>query len=73
MKPDEQEPESIEDIEVIPVYPDDASMDEQRRAFVLSHLASPEIDGKILAENCDRLARWLECGDLSPKTKLKAV
>ena len=58
----EEDEEEIE-IEELPSYPDNApSIDEQRRAFVLAHLASPDIDAKILIEGMEIALRWLRDG-----------
>ena len=55
-------------------YPDTASVEEQRRAYVLSYLASPEIDIKVTLEACQLACEWLEQGSLPPKVaKLERV
>jgi hypothetical protein len=56
-----------DEAEDLPLYPTDAPFAEQRRAWVLSYLASSEIDGKILVENCALLTAWLESGTAPPK------
>jgi hypothetical protein len=45
--------------------PDEWADEPQRlRAYVLDLLASPEIDGTVLATNCDIVWKWLTDGTL---------
>jgi hypothetical protein len=59
--------------EDLPLYPADAPFEEQRRAWVFSYLASSEIDGKILAENCQLLTEWLESGHQDKPGNIRRV
>lgn len=69
MNPDPEEDESLDlsdaninvDMEQ-PPYFWTADPEEQRRAFIFEHMASPDIDGKILVENMNMAAEWLKSG-----------
>ena len=55
-------------IEVVePEYPAGQDIDEQRRAFVMSHMADPDIDGRVLVSNMDQVYRWLKSGEVESK------
>jgi hypothetical protein len=59
---------------VQPEYPAGQPIDEQRRAFVLSYLANPEIDAAIQAETWAIGVEFLKTGATSKaKKKLEAV
>lgn len=45
-----------------PDFPWTDDPDEQRRAFILTLMASADIDGKILVENMRRVETWLRTG-----------
>ena len=56
------------DIEVVePEYPMGQDIDEQRRAFVIFHMADPDIDGRVLVSNMDQVYRWLKSGEMESK------
>lgn len=65
-----EDPEIEVDVEAL-LYPGQVDVDEQRRAFVLEHLANAEIDGHILALNCDILCQWLKTGCVPEQPKVK--
>lgn len=67
--PEEKEKEPL-------VYPDTASQDEQRRAFLIEFCSSPDVDGKITVQNLALLEAWLKDGvvpEQPKKGKLKEV
>ena len=59
-----------------PPYPWTQDPEEMRRCFIFEHMASSEVDGKILVQNMEMVFRWIISGTIpSEKTasKLKAV
>ena len=71
------EPDDPEISVVQEKYPQQCELAEQRRAFILSHMADAEIDGKILLDNMKSIETWLETGNVpakdTKKTSLKVV
>lgn len=48
-------------------YPNGQDIDEQRRAFVIYHMADSDIDGRVLVSNMDQVYRWLKSGETESK------
>lgn len=62
------------EVEIVAEYPHGRPIDEQRRAFVYSHLASPEIDIDVTLRACEKARAWIETGKMpESNNKLKAV
>lgn len=58
------------------VYPDQCSIEEQRRAFVLKWLADSEIymvPADELIPNMEKLCEWLKTGKTPKKPRLEVV
>jgi hypothetical protein len=53
--------------------------DEQRRCFIIEHMANADIDGPTLVRNMDAVFQWLKAGRVPPESgkpthqKFKAV
>ena len=47
------------------------TIDEHRRNFILEHMASPDIDGRILVDNMMTVEHWLKTGELRELPKKK--
>ncbi len=54
-------------------YPENVSVDEQRRAFVLDCIGDGNIDGRVLAANCQTICEWIETGKVPVIAKLASV
>lgn len=61
-------------LEIVPgVYPDGMGLPEQRRAFVLPLLASPDWTAEEIIREADILVAWLESGTARPAAKLEPI
>jgi hypothetical protein len=65
------------DIEVVPSELDVCTwtndLDEKRRAFVVSQMADPDVDGKVMVQNMHAVCEWLKSGQLPAETVKKSI
>jgi hypothetical protein len=50
-----------------------SDVDEKRRAFVVSQMADPDMDGATLVKNMNAVCEWLKTGAVNPSVGIHAL